>query len=183
MSGRAWALLAIVAIAVGALAAACSDDNASGDAQAVVTEPAAGTSTPAPDIRDEDLTQQPGLQEFLTDAGGIVEANLIVYVDLTEDGVEDAVVPVSGGGEGGDIAVFVYGYSQGGLAELLRVLPQDSVLSATIEEGALNVSEPVYAEGDPLCCPSELKKTAYGWDGSQLTVKSEVTEQQSPPKD
>ena len=177
---------AAVALLAGllALAVACSDNNDAGEApDATSTAPAEGTATPAPDIRQEDLTQQPDLQQFLQDSGGEVDNERIMYADLTEDGVEEAVVPVGSGGEGGDIAVFVYGYTSGTLSGLLQLLPEDQTLSATVEAGVLSVSDPVYAEGDPLCCPSQLKVKTYGWDGSQLAVENETLQEQSTPKD
>jgi hypothetical protein len=128
------------------------------------------TPTAAPDIRQEDLSQQPGLSEFLAGSGGEVAQDLISYVDLTEDGIEDAVVTVSSGGEGGSIAVFVYGYGPGGVEELLRVTPDAGSITAEVTEGLLATSEPVYGEGDPLCCPSQLRITTYRWDGEALAV-------------
>ena len=184
MLGRAGSVAAVALLAgLLALAVACSDNNEAGEAPgATATAPSDGAGTPGPDIRREDLTQQPDLQQFLQDSGGEVDNERIMYADLTEDGVDDAVVPVGSGGEGGDIAVFVYGYASGILSELLQVLPEDQTLAATVEAGVLSVSDPVYAEGDPLCCPSQLKVKTYAWDGSQLAVENETFQDQSTPK-
>lgn len=183
MLGRAGSIAALALLAgLLALAVACSDSNDAGKTPAA-TETAPAVATGAPDIRQEDLTQQPDLQQFLQDSGGEVDNGRIMYADLTEDGVEEAVVPVGSGGEGGDIAVFVYGYASGALRELLQVLPEDQRLAATVEAGVLSVSDPVYAEGDPRCCPSQLKVKTYGWDGSQLALENETLQDQSTPKD
>lgn len=183
MPGRglkfAAALLPILLLA---FAAGC-DEGTSGEATPTVpatTEEAAltpmpATATASPDIRQQDLTEQPGLREFLNSAGGEVVPDAIAYADLTGDGAEEAVAPVSSGGEGGDIAIFVFGYGASGLEELLRVLPESRSLRANIIDGALTITEPVFAPGDPLGRPSELRKTTYEWNGSALVVGGQET--------
>jgi hypothetical protein len=91
---------------------------------------------------------------------------------VTGDGAEDAIVPISSGGEGGNIALFVYGFGPTGLAELLRKTT-DTSLTASIVEGQLEVTEASYAVGDPLCCPSDLVTTTYVWDGTSLVPETE----------
>jgi predicted small secreted protein len=174
----------LILVAAALLVAACDDGGAGGDATATmspaVTQLPSGTpatATPAPDIRQEDLGAQPGLTEFIDAAGGQVAVERIEYADITDDGVDDAVVPVSSGGEGGDIGVFVYGYAAGGLQELLRVLPQQTQsIVATIEEGQLVTTEGVYSPGDPLSFPSQLLHRYYTWDGNALVVEREEQE-------
>ena len=56
--------------------------------EAVVATATPAVATPAPDIRDEDLTSQPGLQEFLASSGGEVLPSDTLYADFTEDRVE-----------------------------------------------------------------------------------------------
>ena len=136
----------------------------------------AGTATPAPDIRREDLSALPQVVDF-TASGGQVDTAGVTYADLTEDGVDDAVIPISSGGEGGDIAVFVFGYGPGGLRQLLRVIPESASLKDNIVDGKLTITEPVSAPNDPLCCPSELRVTTYAWNGEELVVESQRTEQ------
>jgi hypothetical protein len=170
-------LLAAIAVSAGV---GCDDGESGGTATATATfeQPTevptipGDTPTPAPDIRAEDLTQQAGLQEFLGLSGGIVTDEAIVYSDVTGDGAEDAIVPISSGGEGGNIALFVYGFGPTGLAELLRKTT-DTSLTASIVEGQLEVTEAAYAVGDPLCCPSDLVTTTYAWDGTALVSETE----------
>jgi hypothetical protein len=174
-------LLLSLALAGGGCKGKSGKDGATATATAQATAPAtstrapAGTATPAPAIRLEDFSKLPGLQQFLASSGGKVATDLITYVDLTEDGVDDAVVPISSGGEGGDIAVFVFGYGAGGLKELLRVIPE-SGLKDNVVDGKLAITEPVFAPGDPRCCPSQLRTITYRWDGTQLIVADERTE-------
>lgn len=183
----------VLLIALLALAAGCGGGGADGEATpgvsptattaalatttvtATATSAAAATETRAPDIRQEDLTGQPGLQQLLALSGGRVDASRITYVDLTGEGAEEAVVPVSSGGEGGDIAVFVFGYGAGGLEELLRVMPKNGSLRGNIIDGVLTIIEPVFGPGDPLCCPSHMRTTTYRWDGSNLVVAHQET--------
>ncbi len=107
--------------------------------------------------------------------GGEVDPASIIYVDLTEDGVEDAIVPVSSGGTLGDIAVFVYGYGSGGLGLLLEAFPQQSssIHAGLDGQGRLVTEEGVFGPDDPLCCPSEVLRRYYRWDGTALVVDRE----------
>lgn len=175
-------MLARVAIAVVAglsvLALACDDDGSS-NGQPTPTSPPAATETPLPtetparEIRSIDLTQQTELADFLTASGGVVEPEAIIYADLTEDGIDDAIVPVSSGGEGGDIAVFVYGFTEDGLTLLLQ---DGGRIRVALEGGQLVVTKPDFAPGDPLCCPSQLRQTFYRWDGSSLVVDKDAVQ-------
>jgi len=179
MSGRTI-LARLLLVSLATLVVACDDGGAGGEP---TDEPSPGTAettaTVAPDgatgIRQADLMTQPELVDFLSTSGGAIDGTRVAYLDLTEDGEEEAVIPIGSGGEGGDIAVFVYGYQEGQLAELLRVLPEGSSLSAEAGEGALVIIQPVFGEGDPLCCPSQLRRTTYEWDGTALSVADDET--------
>jgi hypothetical protein len=183
MFGRAGSLALALLAGLLMLAVACSDDNDGTTAGATATVSTGETGTPSQDIQNEDLTAQPGLSDFLSASGGSVDPERVMYADLTNDAVDEAIVPVSSGGEGGDIAVFVYGYRSGSVTELLRALPEDqSIIAAELRDGALVTSEPVYADGDPFCCPSQLRVKTYGWDGSALAVVDEELGQEPTPK-
>ena len=177
MMGRLRSLsVSLLLIALAALAAGCNGGDTPGPAPTATLEETATptpTATPAPDIRDEDLSQHPALEQVLA-AGGEVDPSRFAYADLTEDGVDEAVVPVSSGGEGGDVAVFVFGYGAEGLELLLQVLPQEArSIRATVEDGQLVTTEGIYGPVDPLCCPSQVLTTTYRWDGSALVVELE----------
>jgi hypothetical protein len=182
MPYRTFIVAALLAALV-AFAAACDDD---GDGTPTVeptstseaTEPAPATPTAGETgepsgIREEDLTTQPTLLSYLDASNGEVSGERIVYADLTEDGAEEGILPVSSGGEGGDIALFVFGMADGTVEELLRVTSDR--LAFDVEEGALVVTEPVFAAGDPQCCPSQLQRTTYRWDGSAISVAEQET--------
>jgi hypothetical protein len=184
--------LAVIALFLALLlgAAACDDNGGGngGDGEEPTSEaPATEAPTQAPataeataggepvDLRSEDLTQQEGLQSFLTGSNGVVDPSRITYADLTEDGAEEAVVPVGSGGEGGDIAVFVYTSSNGPVEQLLRILPESGSLTAEVQGADLIVREPSFAEGDPMCCPSQLVVTTFRWNGDTLSQASQET--------
>ncbi len=178
-----------VPLILAALAAGCGEggtDNGgssvSSTATATVEEMVATATptvpTPAPEIRDEDLTSQPGLQAFLASFGGEVLPSDTIYADFTEDGVEEAVVQVSSGGTLGNVAVFVFGYGPGGLQELLREIPPAEALGghirATQEAGQLVMTWPIYGPDDPNCCPSGgFRSRLYRWDGQELVIERE----------
>jgi hypothetical protein len=169
----------LLTLLTGAVLLGCKGEKTGADATATVmpetptpTAPASGTATPA--IAGEDLTQQPGLRDFLSTSGAQVDPQAIIYADLTGDGEAEAIVPVSSGGEGGNIALFVYSLQPSGIEQVLDYKP-DMRLQVAIDGGKLTVTEPVSAPGDPLCCPSELKITTYSWDGSQLAVSDQRT--------
>jgi hypothetical protein len=171
----------LLALALALAGAGCKDEDGKNGATATLTVEATieATATPsgAPGIRDVAFAELAAVSDFIATAGGEVAADLITYVDLTEDGVDDAVVPISSGGEGGEIAIFVYGYGPDGLTELLRVVPQAGSVKDNIVDGRLTITEPAFAPGDPMCCPSQLQVTTYGWDGSELVIEDQRTEQ------
>ncbi len=159
------------------LAAGCKTD--SDGSEPTVTGQAQATATaepPTSDIRQEVLADQPGLREFLATVGGEAETSRIFYADLTGSGRDEAVFPISSGGESGDIAVFVFGYGDEGVAELLRLIPSETGIVATTENGQLKTTEGVYAPDDPFGFPSQLLHRYYSWDGSALVIDREEQE-------
>lgn len=165
----------VLLIALPALAVGCGGDGAGGSATPGAATPTdqepVGTSgptlTPAPDIKDVDFGANQALNDFLA-AAGEVFIREIRYVDLTGDGVADAMLPISSLGEGGDIAVFVFGYGPDGLQEMLRVVAESGTITAEVLNGVLVTIEPLYAPGDPMCCPSQTRARGYGLEESVL---------------
>ena len=138
----------------------------------------AGAETAVVDggISEVDFSQVAAVKALLQDSGGRLLSQEIIFADLTGDGVDEAVVPISSGGSGGSIAYAVFGYLGGDLKEFLEVKPEAGRVTVAVEGGVLVDTEPLYAPEDPLCCPSQLHHTYYRWDGSQLVVDHEVTE-------
>jgi len=132
--------------------------------------------TPSSEIQEVDFSQVPAVQDLEGQTGGSLLPEDIIFADLTGDGVDEAVVAISSGGSGGDIAYAVFGYKGGDLEEILTVKPEAGRVTVSVEGGALVDTQPVYAPEDPLCCPSELRHTYDRWDGSELVVDHQATE-------
>ena len=102
----------------------------------------------------------------------------MIYVDLTGTGQTDAVVPIASGGTLGDVAFIVLAPDgSGGARTLLKGEPTGQAgLAVAVVGGKLVMTEPVPGPNDPECCPSQLKKTTYAWNGSAFIVESTTTE-------
>jgi hypothetical protein len=134
------------------------------------------TVTPNPEIQGVDFSEVLAVKDLLEESGGRLLPQQIIFADLTGDGSDEAVVPISSGGTAGDIAYAVFGYRGGDLKELLVVKPEAGRVTVAVEDGVLVETQPVYAPEDPLCCPSQLQHTYYRWDGSELVVDHQETE-------
>ncbi len=168
----------LVVLALLTMAAGCRNGSDDVDATATGSPQATFVASPTarPDIRQEALAGQSGLSEYLLNTGGVTDPTRIIYGDLTGSGAEEAVVPVSSGGEGGDIAVFVFGFIDGEIAELLRAEPAETSIVASIADGQLVTTEGIFAPGDPINFPSQLLHRYYRWDGTALVVDREEQE-------
>jgi hypothetical protein len=104
----------------------------------------------------------------------------VQYVDLTGDGLEEAVVPITSGGTVGNIAYIVVTMPKTDPAVILtRRLEQGSAgglkmaIDTTTGQPVLVETAAQYGDEDPFCCPSVLRRTTFRWDGSQLQVERE----------
>ncbi len=160
------------------LVAACGDEAAD---QTTPTPPSSPgvtvTAVTQPPIFDIDFATAPDVASFLTSAGGEVAEDAIIFADLTGDGEEEAVVPVSSGGTAGDIAYFVYTMRDGELELLLSVVPEAGRIQVELDaQGRLIDRAPIYGPDDPECCPSRVRTRVFEWDGERLRVASEREE-------
>jgi hypothetical protein len=179
-----WRTGLLVLVVAGLVLAACGrfeDD----EPEATPSPPPESTATvvPGPDIGEVDFSQVPAVDDLLEGSGGRLLAEEIIITDLTGDGAGEAVVPISSGGSGGNIAYAVFGYRDGDLEEILRVKPEAGRVTVSVEDGMLVETQPVYGPEDPLCCPSQLLHTYYRWDGDELIVDHEETETVPSAKD
>jgi hypothetical protein len=175
MMGRTAGFFALLLVTALLIAGCGEKDNAKESTPSPILEPTV-TAEAASDISGVDFSQVPAVETLLEDSGGRLVPEEIVFADLTGDGVDEAVVPISSGGSGGDIAYSVFSERGGNLEELLQVKPEAGRVTAAVEDGVLVETQPVYAPEDPLCCPSQLRRTYYRWDGEELVVDREVTE-------
>lgn len=132
---------------------------------------------PSDAIRSIDLESTPPVQSEIARLGAsYVQAN-VLYADVTGDGVEDAIVPLSSGGTLGDVAVIVVTPANDGdgVEEILTIDSDGFGISAHVLDGNLVTYEPMPGPDDPLCCPSEIRTTTYVGDGGTgLAVLSTV---------
>ncbi|MGB2694323.1 MAG: hypothetical protein WBD55_03950 [Dehalococcoidia bacterium] len=179
-----------------ALAMACGDGNDGNDGQpastptatagelpatptmpAVLTPAATPTNAgPDADIHAVDLATRPEVENFVGSYGGEADVDRIRYGDLTGDGRDEAVLPIDSGGSLGDLAIFAFGYVDGQLKQLVLALPAQprSGVSARIQNGRLITTEAYFADDDPLCCPSQIRRVTYRWNGSILVIDGET---------
>jgi hypothetical protein len=172
-------MFALVVLAL--LAAACDrdddDDDSTPTSEPSATAPAATAEpTVSSEIRTMDLGVSEPVQALITDTGGAFAAADVLYADLTEDGVEEAVAPISSGGSAGNVAVSVLTPAgEDEVEELLqRTASAGGGLVANVVDDQLVLTEPAPGPDDPECCPTQLQTTIYQWDGDSLEVESET---------
>jgi hypothetical protein len=175
----------IAAVVLAALALACGDGHEKAEARTpAATSPATSTPAPGPNIREVDLSQQPAVEALRQRLGGEVAADDILYADLTGDGQEEAIVPISSGGTAGNLAFIVLGYRGGELVTLLSEVPAEGSVQVELEDHHLVEVLPVYGPSDTPGFPSRIKKVQYIWkDGALVVGQEEVVENpNAPPK-
>lgn len=185
---RPFASFLIASTVAAAAIAACgggSGNNKSATPPATITPAgtrvATGTpapaSTPSGDIRSIDIAKVPDVAAMVQDTGGQFSKDNVLYTDLTGDGVDEAVVPISSGGTMGDIAFLVLTTDGAGTKTLLREYPTDQTgLAIAVKDGKVVMTQPVPGPDDPLCCPSFLKHTTYGWNGYAMAIEGVTTD-------
>jgi hypothetical protein len=136
------------------------------------------TATPSLGIRTLDLSKVPDVRAMTAAMGGQYVQTGVIYADLTGDGVDEAVVPISSGGTLGDLAFLVLTPSGGGTKTLLKEVPLGGSggLAVAVVDGQIVMTQPLYGPDDPACCPSALRKTTYVWNGTAFVAQSIKTE-------
>jgi hypothetical protein len=175
----ALALLAAVAL-VGCRSSSGGDKTPAAATPASSATPG-GQATPAASasgaIRSIDLQSTEAVTTLINDTGGEYVQTSVIYADLTGDGADDAIVPISSGGTLGDIAFVVFTMSGDATEALISEYPKDGRgLALAVVGDKLIETQPVPGPDDPECCPSMLRKTTYAWNGAALAVESVTTE-------
>jgi hypothetical protein len=146
------------------------------------TTPEASPPADAAAIRDVDFTQNAEVQADLRRLGsGSLDLKSAIYADLTGDGREEAVLPVTSEGTLGNIAYLVVTLRDASPRLILsRSLDRSSAggLRMSLEAGNLVETAAVYGPEDAFCCPSFLRVTRFRWDGARLQVAGEDKVQQ-----
>lgn len=130
---------------------------------------AAGVRT---DIRDVDLAALPVVQALAAQLRGRLDASAIKYVDLTGDGRDEAIVPVTSDGTFGNLGTLVFTQTSDGPQEILtRLSGLDRKGPAlSFEAGQLIETVGSYGPSDANCCPGHIARTYFLWDGNRLVV-------------
>ncbi len=176
LRGSAVALL-VLAATFSACRGGGGDDDATPTSSAETPDATAAASpaprTPSSEIRSLDLEGADAVQALLDATGGTYVQDSVLYADLTDDGAEEAVVPVSSGGTLGDVAFIVLVLGDDDIEALLTVTADGGRgVSVSIEDGKVIAIEPAPGADDPECCPSQLFRRVYAWDGSALKLES-----------
>lgn len=178
---RRPALAATLALAAAAFAfGACGGDDDADDTPTrtpATTATAPASETPAGDIRAVALDDVADVQSLVDETNGRFVQQDVIYADLTGDGADEAVVPISTGGTLGHLAFIVLAAEgDDGTRTLLRERPARTLgLEVAVEGEDLVITEPVPGPDDPECCPSQLRVTTYAWDGTALEQASQET--------
>jgi hypothetical protein len=106
--------------------------------------------------------------------GARLEEPLVIYADVTGDGNEEAVVPVTLGGKESIMGFVVLTMDGTRPKGILSELPRNrrSRLALKVEGGKVIETQSVPGTDDPECCPSTLSVTTWAWNGSALVVES-----------
>jgi hypothetical protein len=137
------------------------------------TIPAAAADVQAgQEIRKVDFAALPILQTLARQLGGRIDNTGIIYADLTADGHEDVVVPITSDGTLGNLAFVVYTLSAGSPQTILIRLAgrERRGLVVTLDRGQLSETSGVYGPFDPNCCPDQIVRTYFRWDGQNLVI-------------
>jgi hypothetical protein len=183
------AILAILAVTLAFAAIACSGDGGDDDdaTPTVVTEPTRDRTpvatpppleTPSIDIRDIDLSTLPEVVESLSESGALIVQTDVIYVDITNDGIEDAVAPASIDGTLGHIGFFAFRPDGDGVRKLLEEFPESSGgVEISVEGEKIVMVQPVAGPDDPECCPSLLQRSIFSWNGTAMALETVTTEE------
>ena len=154
------------------------------ETQPVVTAPPPAIAAVGRGIRSVDFAGLPLLQALSGRLAGRVDKAAITFADLTGDGSEDAIVPITSDGTFGNLAVVVFTEKDGAPQAVLTRLAgrERRGLILVFERGVLTETSGLYGPFDANCCPSQLVKTYFRWDGSNLVVDHTDTLTAAPGK-
>jgi hypothetical protein len=132
----------------------------------------AGVLASTPQIEHKQPAGSDGKNAFYvvrgTQASGFAIPSLVDDGYLT-NGQEVLIVPLDSGGSGGVFATLLYTRVLGKTWQYVGYLPsQNGHLNVHIEQGTLVAVTPIYASGDPNCCPSKQHHVRYSLVGTKL---------------
>ena len=187
----------LVAATIAMLALGCSDDDdadhtpsATAEATRSLTpvETPPPVETPAFDIRDIDLTAVPEIDAVLNppppDPGypesqpGVFSQADVIYADVTIDGHDDAVVPIFSEGMQSGIGFFLVTLNGETPVVLLQEFPPGGTggVAVSVEGEKIVMTQAAPGPDDPECCPSQVRRTVYAWNGNAMAVENVTTD-------
>ena len=191
-----YGLLALACVFFAMTAACSGDDNSdSGETPSPTSVPTRGAAivatpppveTPAIDIREVDLESLPEVQAVLNppppDPGypepvpGVFSQEDVIYADVTNDGHDDAIVPIFNDAALG-MGFFLVSLNGTEPQVLLQEFPDDAPgLRVVVEGEKIIMLQPAPGADDPECCPSMIRRTVYAWNGNAMALESVTTE-------
>lgn len=137
-------------------------------------------ASPTPDLAQPDAIRRVSFATIgevrkleVDSQGSRIEPGLIIYADLTADGNQEAIVPITLGGASNITAFVVLTPDATKASHVRPILTETGVgvrrgLAIKVENDKLIETQAVPGTDDPLCCPSMLKVITYDWNGTML---------------
>jgi hypothetical protein len=102
----------------------------------------------------------------------LVSTDQILFLDISGDGQEEAVISLFSGGTAGNLGLLVYTASGG--APVLADALAGYKIGGTADGALLMVSEPIYQGWESNCCPSGFFETRYRLETNHLVQVSRM---------
>ena len=100
----------------------------------------------------------------------LVDKDRILFMDMSGDGQEEAIISVFSGGTAGNLGLLIY--SAVNNAPVMTAYLPGYKIGGTADGDALKVIEPIYQGWEPNCCPSGLFVTRYRLQDGKLATLS-----------
>lgn len=100
----------------------------------------------------------------------LVESDRILYLDMSSDGQEEAVISIFSGGTAGNFGLLIYTAVNN--APLLADSIPGYKIGGVAEGDKLKVIEPIYQGWEPNCCPSGFFESRYRLEGNKVVELS-----------
>jgi hypothetical protein len=145
-------------------------------APAAVAPPAVDPARNA-SLHSLNLSSLTAVQNLARQLNGSIDSAAVQYADITGDGIDEAVVPITSEGTQGDMGFVVLMQGNGTPQPILvKTAGRDSRgVVVSFDNRQLTSTSAIYGPADPECCPSQIVRTYYRWDGNALVVDHENT--------
>lgn len=138
--------------------------------------------SPTPDLAQPDAIRGVNLEEIgdvrkieVESGGARLDPRLLIYADVTGDGNEDAIVPISLGGKSNITAFVVLTPDVASRTHVRAIFTEPGTgvrrgIALRVENGKLIETQGLPGLDDPECCPSMLKVITFDWNGTMLVA-------------